>query len=532
MKIRSFVLSVSFWTSLALAQGTPGAGVAPGAGPASAPEVIADASAVSTISQYGIAWTFQGKPVSGQFANGDYWVVGPVRIIRINPPSVEQIGTTTLTNFTLGGSNPKPRTMNGSMLNPMTGGAFGVAPKPGKDKRQGYDSEMYAWDPDAGRMYAPDDFYDAKLNVALGVNPAHPLLLQPDSSLISSISYESGKRPQLKAAAILTVLGSAPPDNGSTSFRPPYVGTNKPQYSIKTLRKDRLPNLPLVSSMPDLKAVIAQFQRPWIDHFSHHSDGTQYTSPSENMPAYGREYCMAVGTASLLLMLKEDDLAAKYGENKDRLLIRFVQLGIDLYHVTENGGYWMGNGGLNHGRKWPIIFAGLMLDNERMCTIGSRSKQMPYWGFAEDGQTKYIDQADVEMTHSPQWAPDKRSTLEMYEKSDIGLPEWNVGGFAPGLDGAVTMNKAYSATYRPINGMSYPGIILSALLMGQKTAWNHDALFDYTDRFVTWTLRIRSIDPIKARDDYYKALYVYGGAMQQAMWEAYRAKVDEIGRSR
>ena len=483
------------------------------------------AASVDHISQYGITWTFQGNHESGQFANGDYWVVGPVSIIAIDPPSVEQIGTTTLTGFTPGGSDPEPRTMNGSMLNPMTGGTFGGGYVINKYTQQGYDNAMYRWEPQGGKL--SPRFYDPELNVALGVNPAHPLILQPDSSLISTISHESGKRPQLKTAAILTVLASVPPDNGATSFRPPYVGTNKPLYSTKNLRKDRLPSLPLVDSMPDLNQMIEQFQRPWIDYFCHISDGTQYTSPTENMPGYGREYSQAVGKASLLLMLNEKDFTSRYGQNKDALLIRFVQLGIDLFHVTENGGYWVTNGGLNQGRKWPIIFAGLMLNNERMHTIGSRSKEMPCWGFQEDGQTSYLSQADVEITNSPQWAPDKRATLERYEKSDIGLPEWNIGGFGPNSDGPVNLNKAYSAIYRPISGMSYPGLILPALLMGQKVAWNHNALFDYTERWITWTeTQNDPLVPEWQKND--KTQFVFGGPFQQAMWEAYRSKADDI----
>ena len=485
------------------------------------------AEAVNKISQYGITWTFKGKHESGQFANGDYWVVGPVNIIGIDPPSVEQIGTTTLTGFTLDGSDPKPRTMNGSMLNPMTGGTFGDGYVINKYSMQGYDSDMYRWDPQSGRLYQP--LYDPKLNVALGVNPEHPLRLQPDSSLISSISHESGKRPQLKTAAILTVLASVPQDKGATVFRPPYVGTNKPLYSIKQMRKDRLPSLPLVPSMPDLKQVIGKFQRPWIDHFCSVSDGTQYSSPTENMPNYGREYSQAVGTAGLLLMLKEDDFITHYGQNKDALLIRFVQLGIDLFHVTENGGYWVVNGGLNHGRKWPIIFAGLMLYNERMHTIGSRSKVMPTWGFPEDGQTDYVNQAAVDITNSPQWAPDKRATLERYEKSDIGTPEWSIRGFDPIFDGWIRSNKSFSATYRAISGMSYPGLILPALLMGQKAAWNHNALFDYTERWITWSETNKDpLEPDWQRNN--KTEYVFGGAFQQAMWETYRSKADTIAK--
>lgn len=466
------------------------------------------AEATDRISQYGITWTFKGKHEHGRFANGDYWVVGPVSIIGIDPPSSEVMGTTSLEGFTPGGSDPRPRTMHGSMLNPVTPPGGGT---------QGFDSDMYLWHPTSGRYPTKASKYDATLNVALGVGADHPLVLPPDSSLVSSISHEKGARPQLRAAAVLTVLAAAPPEGGATTFRPPYSGSRKPLYSTQKLRRDLLPNLPPVSPLPDLDKVIAEFQRPWIDHFGHIGDGTQFTSPSENMPNYGREYCQAVGRAGLMLMLDGSALVSRSGQNKDTLLVRFVQLGIDLFHVTENGGYWWGLGGLNHGRKWPVMFAGLMLDNERMRTIGNRSKEMPFWGFAEDGQTKYLSMTEVELTHSPGWKPDKRAPkLEPYEKSDIGTAEWCVGGFAPGLS-PTDCNRSFDVPYRTINGMSYPGLVLPALLMGQKAAWNHDALFDYTDRYVAWAPKEKP-----GSTELNHSIYTYGGEFQRAMWEAYR----------
>ncbi len=477
---------------------------------AQAPIPVADAELrLKEISQFGVTWTFDQPVRAGQFVNGDYWVVGPVNIVGISTVSQERVGTTTLDGFANGGNTPEPRTMNGSMLNPMP--AIGGV--------QGFDSDMYRWHPIAGSKYGTR--YKAELNVALGVKPEKPLVLPPDSSLVSSISFENGGRPQIRTAAILTVLAAAPPENGATTFRPPYVGTSKPLYSSKKLRKDLLPNLALVASTPDIKAVSAQFERPWIDHYSHIGDGVQYSSPSDNMPTYGREYSQAVGRAALMLMLDEKVLNEKFKQNKDELLIRFVQLGIDLFHVTENGGFWWGKGGLNHGRKMPIIFAGVMLDNDRMRTIGDRSKEMPYWGFAEDAQTKYIDQADVDMSKSPKWDPDKRAKqLVPYEKADIGMAEWNVGGSAPGLTGPSALNNFFAHPYRDINGMSYPGLVLPAMLLGQKAAWNHDALFDYTDRWVTWAEKENPETNATRR-----GILIYGGAFQQEMWEAYREKV-------
>jgi hypothetical protein len=40
-----------------------------------------------SISQHGVTWFFDKCYQYGTYANGDYWVVGPVTITDINPPS-------------------------------------------------------------------------------------------------------------------------------------------------------------------------------------------------------------------------------------------------------------------------------------------------------------------------------------------------------------------------------------------------------------------------------------------------------------
>src|ERR1035437_9672400 len=37
------------------------------------------------ITQYGITWTFDKPILTGQFITGDWWVLGPVTIIKITP---------------------------------------------------------------------------------------------------------------------------------------------------------------------------------------------------------------------------------------------------------------------------------------------------------------------------------------------------------------------------------------------------------------------------------------------------------------
>ena len=43
------------------------------------------AFAATSVSQYGITWTFSADRPTGQFVNGDWWVVGPVTITNITP---------------------------------------------------------------------------------------------------------------------------------------------------------------------------------------------------------------------------------------------------------------------------------------------------------------------------------------------------------------------------------------------------------------------------------------------------------------
>ena len=55
--------------------------------PANAPEAPkpADMERTRSVTQYGITWTFDQKVHVGRFINGDYYVVGPVTVVAIDP---------------------------------------------------------------------------------------------------------------------------------------------------------------------------------------------------------------------------------------------------------------------------------------------------------------------------------------------------------------------------------------------------------------------------------------------------------------
>lgn len=456
------------------------------------------------ITQYGITWIIRQSSGThytlndgnyGQFANGDYWVVGPVKVIAIYPRSVTVNG----------------RTINGSMINPV----------PGWD--QGYDSAVTKC------------IYKSELNVAIGVSSSTPLALSAGASLISTISRSTtGVRPLIQGAAILTVLNTAA---SSGSFRPPYCGSDKSvRFNTGQLNYNLLSSITPADGVPDLADVERLFERPWIDHFA--QQGGEEAHPLDNMANYGRELAANMGLGALMLHL---DFTS---EQKRTLLVRFVQLGIDNYGIVVNGGstIWSPNGGHSQGRKWPILFAGLMLNDSDMKNIGVKSGnylytsgygpgKMPsdYICFGEDAQTFYVTADDVARTNSSDWNPDARvGTPAPYTTDDIGMPEWGIRH----ANHPYEDNRDWLAVYRVVNAKAWAGFVLAARIMetgsSARTLWNYPALFDYQDRYMAvtaelsnipeWRTSVAGMDAIWGTHSGERQLY----AFVSNMWDLYR----------
>jgi len=199
--------------------------------------------------------------------------------------------------------------------------------------------------------------------------------------------------------------------------------------------------------------------------------------PTNNQPGYGQDYTRAVGEASLVLMLdytKADKQQIAYG---------LIQMGIDLHRAAQMGHRWDHNGGIMHGRKWPILFAGLMLNDTFSGGMLDWADYNEHNIFQEDQQHFFVSQDDVDMTHSGQWAPDHRDGQKIpYESSDIGLPEWGVRYTTE----PEKINKCWCSTYRWINAESNPGNVLSAIIMGVRNYYN-SATWEYMDRWKAYS---------------------------------------------
>jgi len=458
---------------------------------------ILKASTTKSIEQYGITWTFADPVEYGQFVNGDYWVVDSgdgVKVTSISP------GYTT---------HPiTGRAMNGSMVNPVS--------------MQGYDGYS---------GYGSD--YVTATNVGIGISEASPLVLTGNSSLVSTISNlapgTTGKITHVsyvKTAAILTSLTSSPP---AGSFRPGMCGRIKPLYNEAKLNKSLLKKLPVPSgqkiSATTLTTYARYLQMPFLDHITGWTGRFLHPSDSGLNNYY---FPQIFADAALMLHLDFTD------EEKKALLINYVQLGIDFYSFINSGARgWTPEGGFGSGRKWPIIFAGLMLGDDSMKNVGQVSGDYlysdghgpgnypaNYKSFTEDGQTFYVSQSDVDITNGIKWDPDKRSAPNYpYSEAMLGMPEW-------GIRYATDQNKSdssWNAMYRTIGtaGPAWAGFSLAARLMEAKGLWNHNAFFDYVDRYMA--ISTGKPDPF--------GFSVYGDKVSGkpqgfvgAMWEKYRTR--------
>ncbi len=404
------------------------------------------APAADSVTRHGVTWTFSGDAETGVFANGDPWVVGPVTITAISPGMTELDGVT----------------QHGSMLGPE---------KPGS--RQGFDSRIR------------NNSYLATLNIERNL----PVVVEPGNSVLSAVSdpkdRSSSHRCQMHEIAILTVLDEPAPEG---SFRPPYVGTDrKVRWNVSQLDREKLRQLPKPANTPDIGTAAGWFERPWIELNT--SWTGRYLHPQKNQPDYGREIANQLGTGLLALQL---DFTR---EQKEPLLVRLVQFGIDVYGTAKAGGVWEDLGGHNPGRKMPLLLAGAMLGDEEILAYADAGK---HFIFQDDRQHFYVSQSDVDRErYEADGRPREPYTVEM-----IGMPEWGEQHTRqPKRDGS-----NWKAPYRWI-GSAMAGHVLTARLMGLRDEWNHPATFDYMDRYCAAEIGSPSFSGTNAIEPFVKTMW-------------------------
>ena len=469
----------AFWTlsAVLLAPASPSAGNLAGSQlisikdhPPPTPR-LEDLPLEGSVSQHGITWTFDKPARIGRFVNGDYYVVGATAVVSIAPAPTW-------------GEDAR----NGSVLN--------VPPSPGKS---GFDSR------------SPGGRYDERMRARL------PISMKPGDALLSSISVNPRSIPNalrpsdrnlspVGTISALTCVGEPLP---SDAFRPSYCDREQKVYLARNLRREVLPRLPREGIAFRLEQggsftvedFANRFQRPWLDVCFFHFD-----APAQYQVQYGREAGRAVGVAALLLCLDFKP------EEKERLLVNFVQYGIDLWGIVR-AGYpgWPAHGGHGTGRKLPIVFAGITLGDEDM---QRPKRRYPNLKFGEDMQTAHAQGwTGAKAVYAGHVGKDGKGEWGAYEH--LHPSKW------PGL-----LGENYR---RCCTSVAWVGQALAIRILHAEAIWGHDAFLDYVDRWMTEddTQHIRQIKEATGAD--YSAPWLRQrqcwDPFVEQMWARYRSNL-------
>lgn len=397
----------------------------------------------SSVTQYGITWTFDKAYPVGQFVTGDWWVIGPVTVVSVSPaPSVappneiNDLGTDRWGDTGL--VDDKTRRNGSSVLLDAT------------SHLSGFDSRSKLYRANLSINYP----YQLAVNRSLVSTISNVVV--PQRVIYADIMWEpETSRPSvLKTAAILTCLPTKPPDD---AFRPPYCGTEKPIFRTSNLHWDRLLNLtpPSITPMPTLDQFARYLQRPWLDN----CEGSYemfWLFPVDNQAWYGREVARITGMAALMLH------TAATQTQKTPLLYGLVQYGIDLMQICKMGASFNAGGGITSGRKFPVIFAGWMLNDPTFATASQNA----------------ILQEDTQTYWGKGWCGQKALWQMVTNQSPLGIAY-------PFMEKPPNQWDTWdqnSEDYRLCcNAKGWIAQTLAVLLMSGKALWNHNAYFEVVE---------------------------------------------------
>jgi hypothetical protein len=405
-----------------------------------------------SVSEYGITWTFEKPARAGQFINGDWYVVGPVTVVKMDP--APRYGNE-VADDELDGREKVPvdqRCRNGSMLN-----------MPARQE--------VAWDSGVLNYYHPE--HRARL----------PIAMNPGDSLASSISLRQGEKvtypyhpgtvrgegdnSPVKTVAVLTCVASPlPPD----ALRPGYCGHDPRIYLARDLKRNLLPLFTQPAGAPDPAKFAENVQRPWCD-----AGFFSFDVPQDSMPNYAQAYAQCVADAVLLACCE-----GTKPEDKEHLLINVIQIGIDHYGLIRQGHPgWAAHGGHGSGRKFPIVFAGAMLGDQTMAHI---NQTCPEAHFGEDEQTAYGDcWTGAKVVFTGHSGIDQVTGIGR-DFVRAGNP-WGPYEHLP-PDKWVPEEFRSDAYRRANTSTCFVAQALVLRAMKLEKSWNHDAFFDYVDRWM------------------------------------------------
>lgn len=382
----------------------------------------------TSVTRHGITWTFDTDYTVGTYANGDYYVVENTASAGVIISSI----TTTVT--------PQGTARSGTVVNPSRG------------TTQGFDDRI-----------SNRNVYSDELDISNNL----PFTVSASSSVVTADSTTATQSfEQINTFAVLTVLASAPASN---SFRPSYIGGN---YSHPWAKSDldytKLADMDKTAiTVPSISNSESNFEKVWYEQDLNWTGRYLHTDYMGGQNGYGKSMAIYTGTAALQLNLDYSDA------EKETLLVSFVQYGIDIHGIIEDGGTWYADGGHNPGRLIPLFIAAMTLDDANMKANVNANNGL---NFQEQQQTFYVSQSDIDL---PRYTADGRPRTP-YSSEDIGKPEWGIRHSSlPSKDG-----DNWDAYYRDIGGGVLPAPAIVIYLMSGGSVLNWPALTDYAKRHI------------------------------------------------
>ena len=352
----------------------------------------------SSVTQYDVTFTFDKAYEVGQFANGDYWVLGPVTITRITPdfnklfeihgwmvnPTSEGRQGFTGNGATYYDSSLVPEIPYTSPSTGITSIVKSVSYIRGSGVFTSNPDGVYLYD--AGGGWNTSEHGSTRVVITSGAATGSRYTVSAVSAADSRITlsdsatpYQDGvragdsyillqTRTYLKQITVLTIVTERPPNDGATVFRPPYAGSEKPYYSTTDIKTDRLATAAITNESDDWSSQNNTFKMPQIE-LGHAGNINQWLKPKDNM-GYHTDAFTSYGP--LICAYWVEAIAKLNGpgtiQQKMETLIYAIQGGIDVFYgvKTRPIPYTWAGGGHKPGPKLLATFAAYMLDNAAM----------------------------------------------------------------------------------------------------------------------------------------------------------------------
>jgi uncharacterized repeat protein (TIGR02059 family) len=426
------------------------------------------------VAQFGVTYTFAEPTLAGQYANGDWWALGPVSITSISPASFLHDGTSAQGAYT-------GRAVHGTMVNPgnRSFASGGQTVNNAGNQPQGFDSL---------RGVSSSPVYNADFNDDPGAT-GEPLNVTT-GSVVKFVSRLTGlpanNRPAGLDMVVLTVVDQIPL---AGSIRPGVSGTDKTSLINQAdFNLGVFQNLAPPASAPTFSQAL-----DWIDRYHETSapDSINNTHAKgiNNHREYGQHIAQDVFRAALCLHLSNFTEA-----QKRQILTGLATIANDLVSRFDEGGWTIANGG---GNMWKLPIIAIAM---AALPVGKRP---PAWAealsfanrlrWAENGQLVRVDPV---MVDQPRFIGSGGGFNEpvdraSYQPHMVGAVDWGFDRSQPHFYGS-----NWGLNYRSIWSYALlPGLHALEMMTGGKAILDAPQLWLYMDNVYTRRALINAYPP-------------------------------------